>query len=244
MQNRESPGRADPARPGQAARRDGQEEVAQHPDDRQPVLARRDARQPLPEQLRDDPASRRAGPAPGRRRHHLSRPARLQHAGLARSRQDVVPQPDGDRRLHGDRAAEHPGRRRPDRPAAGAQRPGLPVHDDAPWAGSKTPSSSTNIILKTDTDGRIVRLKDVARIELGAQGYDQTCTLDGKPSVALSIYQRPGSNALETADLVRDKMEELKKRFPGGHRLRDRLRHDAVHHRVGQRRSSRPCATR
>ena len=42
--------------------------------------------------------------------------------------------------------------------------------------------------------------RDVARIELGAQGYDQTCTLDGKPSVALSIYQLPGSNALETAE--------------------------------------------
>ena len=59
-------------------------------------------------------------------------------------------------------------------------------------------------------------MKDVARIELGAQGYDQTCTLDGKPSVALSIYQLPGSNALNTADLVRDKMEELKDRFPEG----------------------------
>jgi multidrug efflux pump len=73
-----------------------------------------------------------------------------------------------------------------------------------------------NIILKTDTDGRIVRLRDVARIELGAQGYDQTCTLDGQPSVALSIYQRPGSNALKTADLVKDKMDELKQRFPEG----------------------------
>ena len=74
----------------------------------------------------------------------------------------------------------------------------------------------SNIILKTDTDGRIVRLRDVARIELGAQGYDQTCTLDGQPSVALSIYQRPGSNALKTADLVKAKMDELKKRFPEG----------------------------
>ena len=73
-----------------------------------------------------------------------------------------------------------------------------------------------NIILKTDIDGRIVRLRDVARIELGAQGYDQTCTLDGQPSVALSIYQRPGSNALNTAELVQDKMEELKRRFPEG----------------------------
>src|SRR3954469_11306141 len=73
-----------------------------------------------------------------------------------------------------------------------------------------------DMILKTDVEGRIVRLRDVARIELGAQGYDQTCTLDGRPSVALSIYQRPGSNALETARLVRLKMEELKGRFPTG----------------------------
>src|SRR5262249_58621731 len=73
-----------------------------------------------------------------------------------------------------------------------------------------------DMILKTDAQGRIVRLRDVARIELGAQGYDQTCTLDGQPSVALSVYQRPGSNALATAALVRDKMEELKARFPEG----------------------------
>ena len=62
----------------------------------------------------------------------------------------------------------------------------------------------------------MVRMRDVARIELGAQGYDQTCTLDGQPSVALSVYQLPGSNALKTADLVRAKMEELKEHFPQG----------------------------
>ncbi|MCA1685194.1 MAG: efflux RND transporter permease subunit, partial [Planctomycetia bacterium] len=73
-----------------------------------------------------------------------------------------------------------------------------------------------DMILKTDTSGRVVRLRDVARIELGAQAYDQTCTLDQQPSVALSVYQRPGSNALETARLVRAKMEELKTRFGAG----------------------------
>src|SRR5438105_757262 len=73
-----------------------------------------------------------------------------------------------------------------------------------------------DMILKTDVDGRVVRVKDVANIELGAQGYDQTCTLDGKPSVALSIYQLPGSNALDVAKQVRAKMEELKGRFPDG----------------------------
>src|SRR5262249_18633293 len=62
----------------------------------------------------------------------------------------------------------------------------------------------------------IVRLKEVARVERGAQQYDQSCTLNGKPSVALCIYQLPGSNALETADGVYAKMRELKTRFPEG----------------------------
>jgi len=70
----------------------------------------------------------------------------------------------------------------------------------------------------------IVYLRDVVthdergqpRIELGSQQYDQSCTLDRHPSVALSIYQLPGSNALSTADRVRAKMRELKSSFPEG----------------------------
>ena len=62
----------------------------------------------------------------------------------------------------------------------------------------------------------IVRLRDVARVELGSRQYEQSCTLNGKPSVALSIYQLPGSNALSTASGVYAKMEELKARFPEG----------------------------
>jgi multidrug efflux pump subunit AcrB len=73
-----------------------------------------------------------------------------------------------------------------------------------------------DIIVKGDDKGRLVRLSDVANLELDAQSYDQTCTLNGKPSVALSIYQLPGSNALETANRVREKIKELKARFPDG----------------------------
>ncbi len=78
------------------------------------------------------------------------------------------------------------------------------------------------IILKVGEQGQdrpsasVVRLRDVARIELGSQQYDQSCTLNGKPSVALSIYQLPGSNAIKTAQGVYAKMDELKKRFPEG----------------------------
>ncbi|HTN04609.1 MAG TPA: multidrug efflux RND transporter permease subunit, partial [Planctomycetaceae bacterium] len=73
-----------------------------------------------------------------------------------------------------------------------------------------------DMILHSDPDGRIIRLKDVARIELGALGYDQMCTLDGQASVALSVFQLPGSNALDTAASVRKKMAELHTRFPDG----------------------------
>src|SRR5690242_9445934 len=78
------------------------------------------------------------------------------------------------------------------------------------------PDQFADIIVRNDGQGRLVRLKDVADIELGALGYDQTCTLDGKPSVALSIYQLPGSNALDVAKEVKTKMAELKERFPEG----------------------------
>ena len=56
-----------------------------------------------------------------------------------------------------------------------------------------------DMVLRTEADGSLVRLKDVARTELGALGYDQLCTLNSQPSVALSVYQLPGSNALGTA---------------------------------------------
>ena len=79
------------------------------------------------------------------------------------------------------------------------------------------PTQFADIILKADDAGRSVRLRDVTtRVELGAVGYDQTCTLDGQPSVALSIYQLPGTNALETADRVKKKMLELRSKFPIG----------------------------
>ena len=62
----------------------------------------------------------------------------------------------------------------------------------------------------------IVRLRDVARVELGAQFYDQVCRLDGEPSVGMNIYQLPGSNAIATAAAVRAKLTALGERFPRG----------------------------
>jgi multidrug efflux pump subunit AcrB len=76
--------------------------------------------------------------------------------------------------------------------------------------------SSSSTEDPTPQDIGLVRLRDVGRVERGSQQYDQSCTLDGRPSVALSIYQLPGSNALETAQGVYAKMKELKSRFPDG----------------------------
>jgi hydrophobe/amphiphile efflux-1 (HAE1) family protein len=62
----------------------------------------------------------------------------------------------------------------------------------------------------------ILRLKDIARIELGALNYDTSNTLDGQPTIGMATYLQPGANALEVADLVRARMQELKPGFPAG----------------------------
>ncbi len=75
-----------------------------------------------------------------------------------------------------------------------------------------------DIIVKSNTQngGQITRLKDVARVELGAVSYNQFSEYNGRPTGGVAIYQLPGSNALATAKLVRAKMEELSKSFPTG----------------------------
>src|SRR5205807_1030600 len=62
----------------------------------------------------------------------------------------------------------------------------------------------------------VVRLRDVARVELAALNYDISSRLDGQPSAGLGVFQLPGSNALDVADAVRRRMEELRDRFPPG----------------------------
>jgi multidrug efflux pump len=73
-----------------------------------------------------------------------------------------------------------------------------------------------NIIVKTGADGQVTRLADVARIELGAANYSLRSLLDNKDAVALSIFQAPGSNAIQISDNVRKVMGELQKTMPDG----------------------------
>ena len=73
-----------------------------------------------------------------------------------------------------------------------------------------------NILLRADGPGGVVRLKDVARIELGAENYDRTTKVNGTPVSGMGIYLQSGANALEAANLVRAKLDELSVRLPEG----------------------------
>ncbi len=77
-------------------------------------------------------------------------------------------------------------------------------------------SQFEEIIVKTSADGRVVRLQDVARIELGGRDYNLVSRLNGAASASVLIYQLPGSNALQVANDVRATMEELYRLFPEG----------------------------
>ncbi len=80
----------------------------------------------------------------------------------------------------------------------------------------KTPEQFGNIIVRANPDGSTVRVKDVARVELGAQDYSIAARIDGQPAAAIAIRTTPEANALDTAKAVKAKMAELSKAFPKG----------------------------
>ena len=79
-----------------------------------------------------------------------------------------------------------------------------------------TPDEFGEIILRVEDGGRILRLEDVARIELGSQKYNVVSRLEGKPTAGIAVYQLPGSNSLDVAKGVKARMEELAEAFPKG----------------------------
>ncbi len=108
--------------------------------------------------------------------------------------------------------------------SGGANTGGGGTNTTPPAFSSDIDSTSSNGVIATGTQtgaprlpsNSVVRLRDVAQLERGALNYTQSCTFDGHPAVGLSVYQLPGTNALDVADAVRAKMEELKTRFPDG----------------------------
>ena len=80
----------------------------------------------------------------------------------------------------------------------------------------KSPEQFGNIIIRREQDGAMLRLKDIARIDLGSASYSVVSRLNGKPTAAIAIYQQPGSNSLDVSKGVKAKMEELAESFPSG----------------------------
>jgi hydrophobic/amphiphilic exporter-1 (mainly G- bacteria), HAE1 family len=77
-------------------------------------------------------------------------------------------------------------------------------------------STTVRALVKILSNGDLTRIRDVGRVELGAQSYSQIFTFDGKPAAGLAIYQTPGANALDVAGEVRAKMSALAREFPQG----------------------------
>src|SRR5438874_8366400 len=79
-----------------------------------------------------------------------------------------------------------------------------------------TPEEFGEIVVRETPDGGIVRVKDVARVELGSQDYSIVGRLNGKPSAIIAVYQLPGSNAVQAAEGVKKVLAEEKQRLPQG----------------------------
>ena len=79
-----------------------------------------------------------------------------------------------------------------------------------------SPEEFGNIIIRTGEGGKMLRLKDIARIDLGSSSYNVVSKLKGHPTAAIAIYQQPGSNSLDVSKGVKAKMQELAQNFPAG----------------------------
>ena len=77
-----------------------------------------------------------------------------------------------------------------------------------------SPEEFANIVVRTNPDGSVLRLSDVARLELGAANLDRETRFNGGPAAVIAIFQSPGANAITTVKAVRDRLTELQKRFP------------------------------
>ncbi|WP_454649990.1 efflux RND transporter permease subunit [Bradyrhizobium liaoningense] len=79
-----------------------------------------------------------------------------------------------------------------------------------------TPEQFGNIVLRASSDGSLLRVRDVARVEIGAQNLDSESRIDGRPGVGIGIYLAPGANAVKTASAVQKTLQSLSTRFPQG----------------------------
>jgi len=100
---------------------------------------------------------------------------------------------------------------------------GRPINDDQPFQINLetqgrlvTPEQFGDVLIRANPDGSILRVRDIARVELGAASMDTENRFNGQPAIALGVYLAPGANAVNASSAVRSAMEELKARFPAG----------------------------
>jgi len=216
VQNRVNQALPRPSGRGPAAGRDHDQELI-GPDDRgASALAQQPLRHGISAQLRraerqgpvGSAARDRAGPAVRLGRlfdAHLARPAQGGRAQAGRQRR-------GCTRFNSRTSTSPPASSVPRRwfqawlTRSQSMRPGAWLSED----------EFGDIVIRTSPDGVVTRLRDVARIELGASEYALRSLLDNKSAVAIPIFQAPGSNALQISDGVRRTMEELRKDMPEG----------------------------
>src|SRR5262249_14667702 len=76
------------------------------------------------------------------------------------------------------------------------------------------PADFENIVIRTDSEGRKIRVRDIGQVEMGARTMDTTSKLNGWPNASLAVFALPDANSIATADRVRARMDQLKKSFP------------------------------
>ena len=201
----------------QSGRRDDQEAESELRSDRQSDLARRLGRSGRALQLRLS-ADRRSAEAAAR----ASATCRSSASAAIRCASGSIPTSSpisaSRRSTFRTRSPNRTSRSRRARSASRRRRPARRSKcRSTPPAGSAIPKQFGDIVVRADpAKGAVVRLRDVARIELGALQYS-SCAFFGKdPTVVLAVFQMPGSNALDLQQRVKDKMQELSKRFPPG----------------------------
>ena len=218
-----------------ADRRHHAQAQPRHPPHRQPLFAERPLQPARPQQLRLHPLRRRDQADRRRRRRVPVRRAGLQHARLGRPRPAGGPRPDRHGRRRRRQGAEHPGVGRPARPAALRRQTAVPAHAHHPRPAGRARAvrehHHPHHAGRPDHTDQGHRPRRKSR----AKSQDVANKLDFHPSTGIAIFQLPDANALDTADRIRAKMEELKKQLPARHRLLDGLRHHAVRRRVDRR---------
>ena len=90
------------------------------------------------------------------------------------------------------------------------------------------PAQFANMVVNVGLDGRITQFKDIGRAELAAADYSTAMTFDGKPAVAIAVFELPGANAIQTANAIYARHEGAESALPAGRRLHDPVRHHAL----------------